>query len=268
MVLLTALAAGCGGPKGTTSDGAPQTPPDLSAVGDAIPRAEPASRYGNPRSYEVWGNTYYTSSTSRGYRERGEASWYGTKFHGRRTSSGERYDMYAMTAAHKSLPLPVYVQVTNLRNGRAVVVKVNDRGPFHGDRIIDLSYAAAVKLGFVDAGTAPVEVVALPPHQTLRRDDPPTAKVAAVRQPAVQPIPAGNMYLQVGAFADLANAQRMLVELDGELPGRVRIHELQGTDGVYRVRVGPLSDAEATTVRRELGSMGITEAIVVFEERM
>jgi rare lipoprotein A len=206
--------------------------------------------------------------SSEGYQEHGVASWYGTKFHGRRTSSGERYDMYAMTAAHKTLPLPAFVRVTNLQNGRAVVVKVNDRGPFHGDRIIDLSYAAATKLGVVDAGTAPVEVVALPPHQTLRgaRTAAPGKADGGVHQ--VQEIPRGNMYLQVGAFSERSNAQRLLVELDNRLPGRVRIHEVQGTGAAYRVRVGPLSTAETHAVRRDLGALGVTDAIVVFEERM
>jgi rare lipoprotein A len=139
--------------------------PDPSGIPDAVPKVEPKSKYGNPESYVVFGKRYHTKSSSNGYVERGVASWYGPDFHGRKTSSGERYDMYAMTAAHKTLPLPTYARVTNVKNGRSAVVKINDRGPFHGDRIIDLSYSAARKLGVVAKGTAMVEVKAIDPRQ-------------------------------------------------------------------------------------------------------
>jgi rare lipoprotein A len=157
--LVSLLLGGCGGaPKQgetiITSDGQP----------DAVPRVEPKARYGNMESYVVYGKTYYPKQSSRGYVERGIASWYGTKFHGRKTSSGERYDMHQMTAAHKTLPLPTYALVKNLENGRSAIVKVNDRGPFVGDRIIDLSYAAAKKLGVDKQGTARVEVVSIDPR--------------------------------------------------------------------------------------------------------
>ena len=122
-----------------TADHAPAKPRDISGITDAVPRPEPYSRYGNPESYVVFGKRYYTRNDSKDYREQGIASWYGSKFHGRRTSSGEVYDLYKMTAAHKSLPLPTYARVTNLRNGRSIIVKINDRGPFHNNRIIDLS---------------------------------------------------------------------------------------------------------------------------------
>ena len=135
----------------------------VSGVPDAVPRAEVKTRSGNPESYEVDGKEYHVLDTSRGYSQRGIASWYGQAFHGRSTSSGEPYDMYLMTAAHKTLPLPTYVQVTNLENGRTVVVRVNDRGPFVEGRIIDVSYVAAQRLGMVGRGTAQVEVVALDP---------------------------------------------------------------------------------------------------------
>ena len=157
-----AVVGGCG--IFVPGDGAPRgRPSDVSDVVDAVPRAEPKSRYGNPESYVVHGRRYHVLESARGYRERGIASWYGKKFHGKRTSSGETYDMYAMSAAHRRLPLPTYVAVTHLENQRRIVVRVNDRGPFHGDRLIDLSYAAAVKLGLDRAGTARVEVVALSP---------------------------------------------------------------------------------------------------------
>ena len=157
--VLPLFLSGCGGtPKQseivTTSGGPP----------DAVPKVEPKARYGNMKSYVVYGKTYYPKQSSRGYVERGVASWYGTKFHGRKTSSGERYDMHQMTAAHKTLPLPTYALVKNLDNGRSAIVKVNDRGPFVGDRIIDLSYAAAKKLGVDKKGLAQVEVVSIDPR--------------------------------------------------------------------------------------------------------
>ena len=145
-------------------DGPPPKDIDVSVVPDAVPKVEPILRAGNKNPYTVFGKTYHLLPTSNGYRERGIASWYGNKFHGRKTSNGEIYDMYAMTAAHKTLPIPCYVKVTNLENGRSVIVRVNDRGPFHGDRIIDLSYAAAKKLDYSIQGTANVEVVAINPR--------------------------------------------------------------------------------------------------------
>ena len=140
----------------------------LSEIPDAVPKAEVKSRSGNPETYEIDGTTYRVMETSDGYRERGIASWYGDYFHGRRTSSGDTYDMYKMTAAHKTLPLPTYVRVTNLENGRTVVLRVNDRGPFVEGRIIDLSYVAAQKLGMAESGTARVEVEALDPPASRR----------------------------------------------------------------------------------------------------
>jgi rare lipoprotein A len=159
---LVALLSGCAGSGG--KDG-PGDRSGFTDAPDAVPKVEPKSKYGNPASYVVFGKRYKTKTSSAGHVERGVASWYGKKFHGRRTSSGERYDMYAMTAAHKSLPLPTYAKVTNLENGRTAVVKINDRGPFHGDRVIDLSYSAARKLGVVSKGTAVVEVRAIDPRK-------------------------------------------------------------------------------------------------------
>jgi rare lipoprotein A len=155
----TPLGAGSARPGLTSPDGL-----DFDEIADAIPLQEFKSRSGNPETYVIDGVTYHVMDTSDGYREEGLASWYGGYFHGRRTSSGDVYDMYLMTAAHKSLPLPTYVRVTHLENGRSVVLRVNDRGPFVEDRIIDLSYAAAAKLRMADSGTARVEVVALDPR--------------------------------------------------------------------------------------------------------
>lgn len=152
-----------------SKDGPPPFPVDMSQVKDCVPKPEPKSKYGNPSSYVVWGKRYYVMKSSRGYCECGTASWYGMAFHQRRTSSGERFDTTTMTAAHKTLPLPTYVQVTNLENGRQAIVKVNDRGPFHDDRIIDLSYVAAVKLGVYPKGTARVRVRAIDPYEWQHR---------------------------------------------------------------------------------------------------
>ena len=185
------LLSGCGNLPGgssffTRQDSAPAHPVDVSNIANAIPRVEPYSRYGNPESYVVFGQRYYVKKSSLNHVERGIASWYGTKFHGKRTSSGEPYDMLAMTAAHKSLPLPTYAEVTNLKNGRKIIVKINDRGPFKKSRIIDLSYAAAIKLGITKAGTGLVEVRAIDPTQPLPAPTPTPGIIAA--QTATTPV--------------------------------------------------------------------------------
>jgi rare lipoprotein A len=194
---------------------------------------------------------------SRGYVERGIASWYGTKFHGRRTSSGETYDMYAMTAAHKELPIPTYVRVVNLRNGNAVVVKVNDRGPFHGNRIIDLSYAAAAKLGILGKGTGLVEVQAIDPRR----------KAPAPRRYASTYNKDPSLYIQVGAFADRNNADRLRHRLTRSLNGSIRVQQADnGISPIFRVQVGPLATVEqADNVHTQLARLGIFETHVVIE---
>lgn len=240
---------------GLVTDDAPANPRDVSNVPDAVPRAEPLSRYGNPESYVVYGKTYYTLPSSSGYRERGIASWYGTKFHGKRTSSGEPYDLYAMTAAHKTLPLPTYVEVTNLNNGRKVIVKVNDRGPFHEDRIIDLSYSAAARLGILPYGTGEVEIRAIDPTQS--------AQSAAPASPPMPTLPNDSLlFLQVGAFASRANAERMQGDLQSQNLGAVRIVEATTDAGTfYKVQVGPLpSHMEANRVTQELKILGINNS--------
>lgn len=165
IVVFCLVISACAGPRSSVRrDGAPDesaVPPNIASIPDAEWRAEPLSRYGNPISYKVDGEKYYVTRDRKAYKARGYASWYGKQFHGERTSSGETYDMYKMTAAHKTLPIPSFVRVTNLKNGRKVVLRVNDRGPFVDDRIIDVSYTAAVKLGMIRAGTAYVEVEAL-----------------------------------------------------------------------------------------------------------
>ncbi len=162
-----AAPSSSGGRYAMSGDAYPVAPPDVSRVPDAVPRLEPLSRGGNRSTYEVWGKTYSVLPDARGYARQGTASWYGEKFHGYATSNGEIYDMYKMTAAHRSLPLPSFVRVTSLENGRSVIVRVNDRGPFHNDREIDLSYAAAARLDILDRGTGRVKVEAIDVEQWL-----------------------------------------------------------------------------------------------------
>jgi rare lipoprotein A len=227
-------------------DGGPAAPAvDVSKLAEPVPKVEPRARYGNQQSYSVLGRTYRLLPDSRGYVERGIASWYGNKFHGYMTSSLEPYDMYAFTAAHKTLPLPTYARVTNLENGRSVVVRINDRGPFHENRLIDLSYAAAVRIGTWPKGTGLVEVRALDPAHP---DAPPPPPVLTAQA-------AARIYLQLGAFGDRANAERVADAARREGIDHVDI-ESAGVNGhtVHRVRVGPLADvaaADALTPRIE-----------------
>jgi rare lipoprotein A len=273
--------------------------PVARAGGEVIPKAEPKSRYGNPPFYDVFGKRYYVLSSSADYVERGVASWYGPGFHQVKTSSGELYDMYGMSAAHRTLPLPAYVRVTNLQNGRSVVVRVNDRGPFVGNRIIDLSYTAAAKLDMLRDGTAMVEVRSLdvgapPPTTTLTAAAPPVAaptataataaptlsliasaeaapvaaapeapatdtptgvanaavSTTAVGPGAEMPTPASAakpvLFVQAGAFADPANAERLAAKLRGGSYGRIFVRDdvIAGRK-LYRVRIGPVADVQS-----------------------
>ncbi|MGR9089361.1 MAG: septal ring lytic transglycosylase RlpA family protein [Gammaproteobacteria bacterium] len=241
-------------------DGPPPVKPRPAP--DAAATHEPPSRYGNPESYEVFGTRYYTLKSSVGFRERGVASWYGTKFHGRRTSSGETYDMYQMTAAHKSLPLPTYVKVTNLENGRSATLKVNDRGPFHGNRIIDLSYAAALKLGVAEKGTALVEVEAVSARSAPAR---PTtvASAPAPATPGADPaaVTAQSLFLQVGAFSERPNAERLSAEIGRYVPNRVHVRESNDAgQPIYRVHVGPIATVDsADQLVATLTDLGIAQ---------
>jgi rare lipoprotein A len=185
----------------------------------------------------VFGKRYYTLKSSQGFRERGVASWYGKKFHGRRTSSGETYDMYQMTAAHKALPLPTYVKVTNLENGRTAVLKVNDRGPFHDNRIIDLSYAAAVKLGLAEQGTGFVEVESVSSPKVAARA---SGDESAAEQES------HSLFLQIGAFSERPNAERLSAEVGKYLADRVRVSESsENGQPIYRVQVGPIATVDS-----------------------
>lgn len=280
VLMLTALTlVACSSPGPGTRparDGYPAQPPrDVMSIPDAVPKDEPRSRYGNPKNYVVFGKRYHVMPTSQGYVERGIASWYGTKFHGNRTSSGESYDMYAMTAAHKTLPLPTYARVTNITNGRSVVVKINDRGPFHDNRVIDLSYTAAAKLGILGQGTGLVEVRALDPRQPdpgprviETRQMPP----AAITQPSnAVPLPPTSatpgLYLQIGAFISRANAEQLRAKLNQVKIPDIQIREdHRNTRPVYQVRIGPLASvAEADRMATALERYGITNPHVVID---
>ena len=250
------------------SDDAPLQPRDVSDVPNAVPKNEPPSRYGNPASYVVYGKRYHTLPSSKGYKERGLASWYGTKFHGKRTSSGEPYDLYGMTAAHKTLPLPTYVEVTNLANNRSVIVKVNDRGTFHEERLIDLSYTAAVKLEIAGNGTGKVEVRAIDTETSSPAPDssPVTTPVAAPVTPQQTGDPdAAVYYLQVGAFSSRENAAGLQEKILSHHIGASRIVEAPGDNGtLYKLQVGPLSShAEADRVTQALKSMDINKSHLI-----
>lgn len=266
IVLLVIFCAGlsaCGGSSYIfeEQDSAPEERRDLSNIPDAVPRDEPRSRYGNPNSYEVFGKRYHVMESSAGYVEKGISSWYGTKFHGRRTSSGEPYDMYAMTAAHKSLPLPTYAEVTNLKNGRKIIVKVNDRGPFHENRIIDLSYSAAYRLGILGKGTGFVEVRAINPNQPAAVSQIATSN--ETEQSATDKTT--NMYLQVGAFISRDNAERLHGKLLNAALGNTLISQNQSNGStVYRVRLGPILDVDiADQLVHKLVKLGIHNSRVV-----
>lgn len=244
---------------GDQQDSAPASKPDVANIPDAVPQYQPLSKYGNPAHYEVFGKRYYTLNTSQGYRQRGIASWYGTKFHGRRTSSGDTYDMYAMTAAHKTLPLPSYVEVTNLNNGRKVIVMVNDRGPFHDNRLIDLSYSAATKLGIVSKGTGAVEVRAITVGAT------PVATVSRVQYPPQTG--AVGLYLQVGAFSASASAEKLRLKVQQQIGDAVLIVPFENSEGyLYKVRVGPLANVEyGDSLASRLVELGFNDVHIVVE---
>lgn len=235
LLLLGLLVSACATP--VARDGAPRGSFDSSRVSNAVPRSEPRTIAGNKSPYTVLGRTYHVLPDSQGYREQGVASWYGTKFHGRRTANGEVYDMFKMTAAHKTLPIPSYVRVVNLDNQQSVVVRVNDRGPFHDNRIIDLSYAAAHKLGMAATGTANVLVEAI------------EADLPATRQASAGPVSSaadGAYFLQAGAFSSLPSALKLKQRLDAFANVPVFLLEtVVNAQTLYRVRLGPIADAAA-----------------------
>ena len=234
----------------------------------------PKSRYGNMDSYKVFGKQYTVLESAENFTEQGVASWYGSKFHGRKTSSGEVYDMHALTAAHKHLPLPTFVRVTNHDNGNSVVVKVNDRGPFVGDRIIDMSYAAAKRLDMTQAGTANVSVVALSTHH-VASNPAPSNEALPVQQdvvaPVLQAVPVvaieqsgekitavrSSYYIQLGAFKHAPNAKVLVSDVEEKI-GKPAFVEMDRAEALYRVRMGPFRTEEnLNNTVSELASAGI-----------
>lgn len=242
-------------------DRAPTRALDERAIAEVHPQPVQRTLAGNRSPYTVLGNTYHVLASEEGYRASGVASWYGEKFHGHKTSNGEVFDMYQVSAAHKSLPIPSFARVTNLDNNRSIIVRVNDRGPFHGDRLIDLSYAAAVKLGYADRGTARVMVEGIVADSW--QDAPAVNKSYALQSNEILRVSAQeNRYLQVGAFAELASARRLSDRLQDLTTRPVIIRTVEsGAGGVlHRVRIGPLQDTAeiqrltASVVAANLGS--------------
>jgi rare lipoprotein A len=260
------LTAGCAF---QPQDGPPPGGRVASAPVPTVPGPEPLSRYGNPSFYEELGERYHVMRTASGYRERGVASWYGRKFHGRRTSSGEPYDMHAMTAAHKTLPLPTWVRVTNLQNQRSIIVRVNDRGPFVDKRLIDLSYAAALELDLVRDGTGLVEV------EAITFDQQPTQTTAAAQpapvadsEPKTVTIAASEpltLFIQAGAFSNADNAHRRAMILSESGIDDVSVEPgAAGDRQVFRVRIGPIADVPAyDRVLAALQTAGIRDAHLI-----
>ncbi|MCK0743824.1 septal ring lytic transglycosylase RlpA family protein [Chromohalobacter nigrandesensis] len=293
--LLMLLVAGCasdggGGRYAQQNDAYPDAPPDVSDVPDAVPKDEPLAKSGNRSTYEVWGETYHVLSDPSGYVAEGDASWYGTKFQGYDTASGEPYDMYKMSAAHRTLPLPTYVRVTNLDNRRSVIVRVNDRGPFHGDRLIDLSYAAAARLDILGHGTGHVRVEAIDPEQWAEQhkrsnasasqgevakassgapvqepgektvDEAPTAE-APQRDRVTEREGDAAQYVQVAALSSAARAKALEKRLQEQVSRPVRVRE---EASVYRVQVGPVRDAShLESIKAELQAAGFDQSFVV-----
>ncbi len=302
---ISLVLAGCGTTKRGDIERAPSSgggyylddgpganaPSDIASIPDAVPKVEPLSR-GTLRPYTVMGRDYTPMTELVPYKARGIASWYGRRYHGKSTSNGEKYDMYAMSAAHTILPIPSYARVTNISNGRSVVVRVNDRGPFIDNRLIDLSYSAAWKLGIINAGSGMVEVVsiipgtdsdAVPPPVAVTAPPPPAppapppveTPVAAIPLPpvAAPPIPAptgpvattaAGSYVQFGAFGVQTNAESYMTRLQAQaewLSGSLRVHF---SDGIYRVQAGPYGSEVAArdAAERAAQALGVKPVVI------
>ena len=263
LLLLVVLVAGCastGNERVSDSrytmdqDAGPDRHFDVSTVVEPDPRYEPPTSAGNKSPYEVWGETYTVLDDAHGYEATGTASWYGRKFHGHKTSNGETYDMYDLTAAHRSLPLPTYLRVTNLENDRSTIVRVNDRGPFHGDRLIDLSYAAASVLGFEGQGTAKVHIEAVATRPQTREASSGSTSGGDEQEKAER------LFVQVGAFGNLAAATQLRDQLFLVAGPSVHLVEANVSGGtVHRVWVGPFEnrrDAEQEKSVIERNNLG------------
>ena len=227
-----------------SQDRAPTRIVDLSIIPEVIPQPINRTMAGNRSPYTVLGKSYQVLPTEEGYNESGVASWYGEKFHGHKTSNGEVFDMYQVSAAHKSLPIPSFLRVTNLDNNRSIVVRVNDRGPFHGDRVIDLSYAAALKLGYADRGTARVQLESIVASGAFR-DRGVSATTSAAGNENLRVSSSSSKYLQVGAFSELSTAQEVSTKVEEitSLPVFIRTVNISKSRTLHRVRVGPISDS-------------------------
>ncbi|MGM0570684.1 septal ring lytic transglycosylase RlpA family protein [Marinobacter sp.] len=287
LAVLALVLAGCSStPQETDHSGrytiaqdhGPAEDVDVTGVANAVPRYEQPRSAGNKSPYTVWGNQYrvMAASDADGYVQRGIASWYGKKFHGHKTSNGETYDMYKMSAAHKSLPLPSYARVTNLDNGRSVIVRVNDRGPFHGDRLIDLSWAAAKKLDFLGKGTARVEVASITVDEdgsmTLAgqpwspdgdRDEDVAESFDAQPEPSA---PEGDaLFVQLGSFSQVAPARQLEQAVRQRTEEPVRVRQISTASGdFHRVQVGPFGDSgDAERAMERLASEGFRQAMVL-----
>jgi rare lipoprotein A len=264
VLLLSSLAA-CAGNAPQRSATAPREP--VGKAAGASPSAPPRSDRGNPPFYDVLGKRYHVLPTSAGYVARGVASWYGGDFHGLSTSSGETYNMHAMTAAHTTLPLPTWVEVTNLANGKRVVVKVNDRGPFVDNRLIDLSYAAAVELDMVRTGTTRVEVRAVAPPLDSYRATRVAAAAPAAKPPAQSAVPAERMFLQIGAFSQAENAERLAARLRASgFANPTVVSEPNDGRRLHRVWLGPVRDSvEFDELDARLRSIGMSGSRLVVD---
>ena len=250
-------------------DGPGERPPaNLEQIADAQPKAEPLHRYAN-RPYQVFGKEYVPLAFVQPYRQRGVASWYGKKFHGQRTASGEPYDMYAMSAAHPTLPIPSYARVTRVATGRSVIVRINDRGPFHQGRMIDLSYAAALKLGFAHLGSAEVELESIEPGQAetppQQAAAPAPSAAAPTEQALAAPEQAAAVYVQVGAFSSRDNAENLRSRLEGEFGWLKDTVQVLAIGNLWRLHVGPYrtqDDARSVAERIE-SQLSIKPLLVV-----
>jgi rare lipoprotein A len=272
LVLLMILLAACTSMNrgGNVQDGPPNYNVDVSKIPDAVPRPEHLSSSGN-HTYVVRGHRYYILHNTRNYIARGTASWYGTKFHRHSTSSGEPYDMLAMTAASRNLPIPSYAEVTNLQNSRSVIVKVNDRGPFEKNRLIDLSYVAAKKLGMLGRGTAYVQVRAIDPYtwNRWRRNSwsVPSyyASSATTTRYASTELGQRSLYLQVGSFASRSHALQVEHQLAHLVQAPVQIHPIRHRHHrSYRVQVGPIANTRlAASMNKRLARAGFSKTMMV-----
>ena len=238
-----------------TQDRAPRKPIELGSIPDVVPAPVVRTLAGNRSPYSVLGETYFVLPSEEGYSERGIASWYGEKFHGHKTSNGEVFDMYHVSAAHKSLPIPSFLKVTNLDNNRTIVVRVNDRGPFHGDRIIDLSYAAALKLGYAEIGTARVELEAIVTEKLSNEYG--LGQDSNLKRGAIKPSRSSEQYLQVAAFSNQLSAKKLSQKLKEMIISPVLVSSMKDSVGkvLYRVRIGPIDDpAELKKITEQLVS--------------